>query len=67
MSAQDHSKNSVVETDVATSARQEMKSIIARIIDAWNSHDAEKVAECYAPDAVYTDLAPVFDKQDRLT
>ncbi len=32
-----------------------MKDMIARIIDAWNKQDADEVAECYTPDAVYSD------------
>ncbi len=32
-----------------------MHDLIARIIDAWNAQDAQKVVECYAPDGRYTD------------
>jgi uncharacterized protein (TIGR02246 family) len=32
-----------------------MQELIARVIHAWNTHDADKVAECYTPDAAYTD------------
>jgi C-1 hydroxylase len=35
----------------------EARAYAARLTDAWNRHDAEGVAACYAPDAVYEEMA----------
>ncbi len=32
-----------------------MQDFIARVIDAWNTQDAQKVIECYAPEGEYKD------------
>jgi steroid delta-isomerase-like uncharacterized protein len=32
------------------------RAAAARLVDAWNSHDAESVAACYAPDATYREM-----------
>jgi steroid delta-isomerase-like uncharacterized protein len=37
-------------------ARTDVDALIARLTDAWNSHDADAVAACYAPDAVSRDV-----------
>jgi uncharacterized protein (TIGR02246 family) len=32
------------------------RAAAARLVAAWNSHDAESVAACYAPDATYREM-----------
>lgn len=36
--------------------RAEASALVERLVDAWNSHDPEAVASCYAPDAVSRDV-----------
>jgi steroid delta-isomerase-like uncharacterized protein len=34
----------------------EMKNLVERLVEAWNRHDPDAVAGCYAPDAVSRDV-----------
>jgi steroid delta-isomerase-like uncharacterized protein len=36
--------------------RAEMSELVERLTDAWNRHDPDAVAACYAPDAVSRDV-----------
>jgi steroid delta-isomerase-like uncharacterized protein len=36
--------------------RTDSAALIDRLTEAWNAHDAERVAACYAPDAVSRDV-----------
>ena len=36
--------------------RAEMSELVERLTDAWNRHDPDAVASCYAPDAVSRDV-----------
>jgi len=36
--------------------RAEMSELVERLTDAWNRHDPDAVASCYAPDAVPRDV-----------
>jgi steroid delta-isomerase-like uncharacterized protein len=33
-----------------------MKELVERLVESWNRHDPDAVAQCYAPDAVSRDI-----------
>jgi steroid delta-isomerase-like uncharacterized protein len=36
--------------------RSTMKELVERLVESWNAHDPNAVAQCYAPDAVSRDI-----------
>jgi steroid delta-isomerase-like uncharacterized protein len=36
--------------------RSTMKELVERLVESWNAHDPDAVAQCYAPDAVSRDI-----------
>jgi uncharacterized protein (TIGR02246 family) len=41
----------------ASSSRDDTTDLVQRNFNAWNAHDAEKVASLYTDDVVYEDVA----------